>query len=63
MKYNKHPVGEDGRGIHSKQNQQKHGSIVKCGMFRKQQMVQCAWKVGMGEGRIMCLEILFRAGL
>lgn len=26
-------------------------------------MVQCAWKVVMGEGKIMSLERLFRAGL
>lgn len=62
MKYNEHPVGENGRGRHSKQNQRKHGSIIKYGMFKKQQMVQCAWDVGTSEGRIVSLQRLFRAG-
>lgn len=62
MKYNEYPVGENGRGRHSKQNQRKHGDVIKYGMFRKQQMVQCARDVGTSEGRIVSLQKLFRAG-
>ena len=57
MKYNEHPVGENGGG-----QQTKHGSVIKYGMFKKQQMVQCAWDVGTSEGRIVSLQRLFRAG-
>lgn len=62
MKYNEYPVGENGRGRHSKQNQRKHGDVIKYGMYRKQQMVQCARDVGTSEGRIVSLQKLFRAG-
>lgn len=37
--------------------------MIKCSMFRKHEVVRCAWKAAMGEGKSMYLESLFRVGL
>ena len=35
----------------------------KTGHVQETVVVHCVWKAVLGEGKIMCLESLFRAGL